>query len=99
MTVTPGVKVKPGLSSFVGNVEALYGYMHPLLMSALQAMPEGCTALPQLHVRGTAGMRLLDEDDQAFIWNGLFAQLTSHVSTLFELRRENFGTISGTNDS
>jgi hypothetical protein len=46
-------------------------------------------------------MRLLPEDDQVALWNLLYEGLCSDpiISSLFDLQRGNFGTISGNTEA
>jgi len=94
-SVLPGIKIKPGLSSFSNNVGGLYEYIRPLLAAAALDVPPECVSTPELHIRGTAGMRLLPEEVQAVIWDNLFEQILLKEKHHFILRRSNFGTISG----
>lgn len=96
MSVTPGIKVKPGLSTFTGeDHQALLEYMKPLLEAVKDIKPVECNGRLALHIRGTGGMRLLSLEQQNVIWDNLYELLVSHYNDLFLLVRDNIGTISG----
>jgi Golgi nucleoside diphosphatase len=92
--IVPGIKVKPGLSTFFNDLEGLSSYLHPLLLAAASAIPDACLAQAELHVRGTGGMRLLAPEVQEAVWAGLYAQLAVRGYP-FSVQRANMDTISG----
>lgn len=94
VSITPGLKVKPGLSSFHENLGDLESYLHDSILHAISVVPNEYIGITELHVRGTGGMRLLHEDEQVLIWDALFSHLL-RWNYPFVLRRDNFGTISG----
>lgn len=95
VTILSGIKVKPGLSAFVDNLEGLGSYISPLISSALAEIPREYVDQTELHIRGTAGMRLLPEDTQLELWDSLYNQLIHHSLWPFRLERSNLGTITG----
>jgi hypothetical protein len=69
--------------------------MMPGLQSAIGSIPPEKLRTTELHVRGTAGMRLLDSDRQDSIWNALCFGLRDRSDVPFIVHKNNFGTISG----
>lgn len=60
-----------GISSFPSNPELAYNTLIPLLDFAKRHIPEEKHSATPLYILGTAGMRLLDKEQQAVIMNHL----------------------------
>jgi Golgi nucleoside diphosphatase len=88
-------KARYGLSAFADRLEEAHEMFHPLLQKAAEFVPVNFHRKTPLYVKGTAGMRLLEEDRQEKLWSTLVRDLKHHSKFRFNIQRENFGTISG----
>lgn len=88
-------KVKPGLSTFASNPEEAAEYLMPVLIDAASYIPEEYQSRAPLYIKGTAGMRLLTEEEQKGIWDALYSGLNEHPDFKFKLKRSHLGTIDG----
>lgn len=93
---TKGVKVTPGLSSFVdGTQESIEDYLLPMFYAAVKIIPEDKHNTTVVYIKGTAGMRLLSRSDQSKLWKMTYNSLYNHESIPFIINSNNFGTIDG----
>lgn len=92
---TKGMKVTPGLSSFGDNPKKAISYFEPLLIDCTKFIPKSKLENTQLFIKGTAGMRLLEDKKQEDIWNELINGLKDHPDIPFKILRSNLGTIDG----
>ncbi|KAL0563835.1 Golgi apyrase [Marasmius crinis-equi] len=60
-------KVEPGISSFADHPEDIPGYLRPLLAHARDRVPPSLQAETPLYLLATAGMRLLEPEQQASV--------------------------------
>lgn len=88
-------KVRNGLSTFNNNHTGASDYLFPLLQNAKTNIPEEYHSKSILYIKGTAGMRLLTDEDQLLIWDTLANDLHKNSDIPFHISRDNFGTISG----
>mmetsp|Transcript_1039 Transcript_1039/g.1717 ORF Transcript_1039/g.1717 Transcript_1039/m.1717 type:complete len:572 (-) Transcript_1039:896-2611(-) len=88
-------KVNQGLSSFSNNQTGAYRMFSPLLETASDLVPNHLHRETSLYMKGTAGMRLLNETAQDSLWNTLVRDLRWKSGLKFHIDRRNFGTISG----
>jgi len=98
-------KVTPGLSSLDGHPEQAAEYMRPLFEHAATVIPESYQRETLVFIQATAGMRLLSEESQEAIYDGLYVDLTQNKCRKeegegdflfpFRLYRKNIGTLSG----
>jgi Golgi nucleoside diphosphatase len=93
--VIAGLKFKPGISQFSSNLQKVADYFMPALLHAATIIPTSAQAATKLHIKGTAGMRLLDDETQASIWNAVTLNLLADERTPFSISPDNIGTISG----
>ena len=91
----PCGKSRLGLSSFAGNHSGASEMFLPLLDVASKFVPVEHHKTTPLFVKGTAGMRLLDEASQERLWDSLVHYLRRNKDIPFHIDRHNFGTISG----
>jgi len=96
---TKGEKVEPGLSSFVANPVAAAKYLAPVLQHAVRLIPPRFYASTNVYIKGTAGMRLLKEEDQKLIWRTLAHNLNAYASLPVYIEESNLGTIDGFNEA
>lgn len=89
----------PGLSTFASNPEDAVDYMIPLLLKAKNAIPVELHSTTKVYVKGTAGMRLISEEDQSRIWKALVDGLKNSPEIPFIIDENNFGTISGSQEA
>ena len=88
------MKVKPGLSTFADNPDAVKnGYMQPLLDFAARLVPAEQQRSAVLLLRATAGMRLVSAAAASRIYDNLFEAVRAHGA--FSASRADFGTLSG----
>ena len=91
-----GMKVMPGLSSFSNSsADDIVGYLLPTFLDAALIIPESCHESTRVYIKGTAGFRLLPDEDQYHIWNCLHHGLQSTSLVPFVIEKENLGTIDG----
>ena len=90
-----GKKAVPGLSSFAANPEGVTDYFEPLFLHAVSRIPPQYHNETIVYIKGTAGMRLLKQEEQEGIWNSLVKGLAEHHNVPFIIHKENFGTIDG----
>lgn len=88
-------KVRPGLSSFVSNPEAVVEYFMPLIIQAKSLVPTQHLHDTALYIKGTAGMRILSDDEQYRLWQEVERGLRAHADVPFVVAAPNLGTISG----
>ena len=93
---TKGVKVTPGLSSFVDATEDdIKDYILPMFYAAVKIIPEDKHNTTVVYMKGTAGMRLLSRSDQSKLWKMAYNCLYNHEDVPFIINSNNFGTIDG----
>ena len=92
---TKGMKVTPGLSSFGDNPQKAISYFEPLLIDCTTFIPKSKRESTKVFIKGTAGMRLLEDKKQEQIWNDLVNGLKDHPDIPFKILRSNLGTIDG----
>jgi Golgi nucleoside diphosphatase len=96
ITSIKGMKVMPGLSSFSkSSADDVVGYLLPTFIDAAVIIPKSCHKSTKVYIKGTAGFRLLPEEDQLYIWNCLHDGLQSNKNVPFVIEKENLGTIDG----
>lgn len=96
ITSIKGMKVMPGLSSFSkASADDVVGYLLPTFIDAAVIIPKSCHKSTKVYIKGTAGFRLLPEEDQLYIWNCLHNGLQSNRKVPFVIEKENLGTIDG----
>lgn len=90
-----GPKVEPGLSSTETHEEVLVDYFLPIFIEASKYIPEHSYDRTSAYIKGTAGMRLLSDEDQSKLWQAVYHGLSSHPDFKFHLHLNNLGTIDG----
>jgi hypothetical protein len=90
-----GLKIEPGLSSIDLNKNSLLNYLLPLIIDAKSQIPLENHKETSIHIKGTAGMRLLPNDSQDILWKLVYEVLTHNKQFPFKLRKEDLGTIDG----
>ena len=96
ITSIKGMKVMPGLSSFANASSSdIVGYLLPTFIDAAIIIPKKCHRSTKVYIKGTAGFRLLHEDDQSHIWKSLHDGLLADKNVPFDIQSENLGTIDG----
>jgi Golgi nucleoside diphosphatase len=88
-------KVREGLSFFSENRSGAHLMLAPLLREAASIVPLHLHQQTALYVKGTAGMRMLEEEAQEAIWDVLVRDLHWRSGLKFRIDRRNFGTITG----
>eukprot|EP00602_Paraphysomonas_sp_CaronLab_P008332 CAMPEP_0185022354 /NCGR_PEP_ID=MMETSP1103-20130426/5068_1 /TAXON_ID=36769 /ORGANISM="Paraphysomonas bandaiensis, Strain Caron Lab Isolate" /LENGTH=493 /DNA_ID=CAMNT_0027554387 /DNA_START=10 /DNA_END=1491 /DNA_ORIENTATION=+ len=96
--VTSGLKIKPGLSRFANSTDQVGAYMSPVLADAAKHIPEEFHSKAHVFVLGTAGMRLLSEDEQSSIYDALASDEAIKALPL-SVPRKNMWTISGKHEA
>ena len=91
----PCGKVQPGLSTFTSKASDAASYLTPLLLSASDIIPASYYPSTSVFIKGTAGMRLLSEEEQSSLWEQLIVDLNNNKALPFKLSRNDIGTISG----
>lgn len=86
-------KVEPGIATFVNTPDQAYRSLTPLLDFALSHIPEPRWTQTSLYVLCTAGMRLLEEEDQATIVRHLSARVAEDYP--FHIPQDAIQVISG----
>jgi len=100
ITSIPRAKVRPGLSTLVHNsTEDIVAYMAPLLIDAAAVIPPSYYKSTQVYIKGTAGMRLLEENEQQYIWRALLEGLNRRDDIPFAIAAQQLGTISGSSEA
>jgi len=97
-----GLKVSPGVSSFVGDhPRAAAEYLRPLFEHAAKIVPPELHKTTPLHLKATAGMRLLSQANQDTFFQGLFASLTQsdYGWNPFFFPAHHLGTIDGDDEA
>ena len=96
ITSIKGMKCTPGLSSFSNAPAAdIVNYLLPTFLDAAQIIPRSCHKTTKVYIKGTAGFRLLPEDEQSHIWKCLHHGLHTNRKVPFVIDKENLGTIDG----
>jgi len=90
-----GPKVEPGLSSTETHEEVLVAYFLPIFIEASKYIPEHSYDRTSAYIKGTAGMRLLSDEDQSKLWQAVYHGLSSHPDFKFHVSLNNLGTIDG----
>eukprot|EP01038_Epipyxis_sp_PR26KG_P009285 gene9285-12511_t len=88
-------RAHPGLSSFASNPKDSVDYTVPMLFDALALIPEDHHKKTPLYIKGTAGFRLISDEEQVGIWTTLAEGLRKHKDIPLYINESNFGTISG----
>lgn len=65
------MKTKPGIATFVKNLEGLKGNIQPLIDYAKIYVPQAQLAYTPVMLGATAGMRILDQASQLAIMNAI----------------------------
>jgi len=91
-----GKKVKPGLSE--QEPSSVIDYILPSLLDAVGMIPPKYHAMTPLFVYATGGMRLLPEQHQIKLYDGLVTGLLSNKKVPFLIKRGNFRTIEGADE-
>ena len=96
ITAIPCGKRRPGLSSFASRPTGAVDYIRPLLMDAAAIIPVNHHETTKLYIKGTAGMRVLDELIQKQIWQVLIEGLNKLENFPFSVKKFScYGTIDG----
>ena len=96
ITSIKGMKCMPGLSSFSKAPPAdIVAYLLPTFLDAASIIPKSCHKSTKVYIKGTAGFRLLPEEEQLHIWNSLHRGLRANRNVPFVIDKENLGTIDG----
>jgi len=94
-----GPKVKPGLSTFTTHPSDLKEFISPLFIEAQNMVPQAQWASTPVHIKATAGMRLVTEEQARVIYDTVFAFLSSNPDVCpFMVQRTNLRTISGSEE-
>lgn len=88
-------KVVPGLSSFKNYPDESSAYLAPLLINAATIIPVSQQSKTIVHIKATAGMRLLSEEIQKKIWLSLVTGLNYRLDVPFLIADVYVGTIDG----
>lgn len=88
-------KVVPGLSSFKAYPGEASAYIAPLLLNAANIIPVHKQPTTIVHIKATAGMRLISEELQKRIWKSLVYGLNYRIDVPFLISEFNVGTIDG----
>lgn len=75
-------KLTPGLSSFNKEPQNTVEYMMPVFLRAVELIPPESASTTVAYIRGTAGMRLLEENEQSAIWDALCEGTVSYISLM-----------------
>lgn len=95
ITTISAKKVMPGLSTFGSHPEDAVSYMKPLLLDAASVIDKKDHSRTKVHIKATAGMRLIPQEEQDAIWSALIEGLAREEDIPFRIEPENFGTIDG----
>lgn len=96
---TKGKKIKPGLSSYVANPADAIARFLDLFIDAATHIPKEFHSTTSVHIRGTAGMRLLEDKEQNNIWHTLHEGLSTSSNFSFSVDLKNMGTIDGESEA
>jgi hypothetical protein len=91
----PCGKVVPGLSAFSSHPSDVADYFAPLLSIAATRIPAAFHSQTAIHIKATAGMRLLSEVRQSIIWQSLVDGMSRRDEIPFFLTSDHVGTIDG----
>lgn len=91
----PCGKVVPGLSSFVDHPEDIGDYFSPLLSLAAERIPSEAQFGTSVFIKGTAGMRLVSEAQQAVLWKYVVSDINRRPAMPFVVASDHVGTIDG----
>lgn len=88
-------KIKPGISAYVSEPSKAAEHLHKLLSKAEEYIPHDHRTMARLLIKGTAGMRLLTEAEQEYVWHEVidFLQKNNHLGLLIDERSA--GTLTG----
>mmetsp|Transcript_49620 Transcript_49620/g.112657 ORF Transcript_49620/g.112657 Transcript_49620/m.112657 type:complete len:479 (-) Transcript_49620:270-1706(-) len=93
---TTGPKVKPGLSTFKTHPSDLREFIKPLFIEAQNLIPQSEWASTPVHIKATAGMRLVTEEQARVIYDTVYTYLSSTPDVCpFAVDRSSLKTISG----
>jgi len=96
VTSNPCGRVFPGgLSTLVAEPHKTTDIILPLLTKATHIIPARYHSRTKVYIKGTAGMRLLSDEDQEKIWTTLVNSLNNHEDNPFHISMESVGTIDG----
>ena len=98
-TVQKGLKVEPGLSSFINNIDDAITYFLPIFKDAEKQIPAFSHKSTPVYIKGTAGMRLLGEENETILWNTIYNKLVNHTGFSFSIQPSNLGTIIGDDEA
>lgn len=88
-------KVRPGLSEFGSNHTGVHSYLIPVLEDCKNLIPLHQQSETQLYIKGTAGMRILDDEVRSALWDTIVQQMNEDPTVPFQVSRQNCGTLSG----
>lgn len=92
-------KIKRGISTFADlESRLLVDHFAPMFLNASRAIPEEKWKTTQVFMKGTAGMRLLSQDQQNRIWENML-EINDDPRNPFYLTRDNLGTIDGDDEA
>ena len=91
-----GPKVKPGLSTFKTHPSDLKDFIKPLFIEAQNLVPQAQWASTPVHIKATAGMRLVTPEQERVIYDTIFAFLSTSPDVCpFSVSRGDLRTIDG----
>ncbi|KAG5180166.1 nucleoside phosphatase family-domain-containing protein [Tribonema minus] len=99
VTATPGQSVTPGLSTFAGKPEDAAAYLSPLFQHAMAEVPPEQHSRTPVFIKGTAGMRLVEEPSQLQVYDALYEALAVDAVFPFHVHRRNLDTIDGASEA
>ena len=88
-------KIMPGLSHYVSSPNDSVSYILPLFTAARDMIPAAEYKYTEVFIVGTGGLRLLNANSEAGLYDALVAGLNTHPMNPFQLRRDQVLTISG----
>ena len=88
-------KMKPGLASFADHIEDIKAYLQPLLDAAQEAIPAEQHAATPIILMGTAGMRLLGEQQAKRVLDEVVRLFSDKALCPFKFEPNNAQIISG----
>lgn len=95
VTGIPCGKVVPGLSTFANKPEEAGANMAPLLINAANIIPSQRHQTTTVHIKATAGMRILKDEEQSLLWKNLVSELNYRIDVPFSISEYNVDTIDG----